>query len=135
MRTAASRVPLAGRQTPGPRCPTAPRARPGGGGTQFLQVGALTRPLRAGHRQSSSLCPTSLPDRDSPTGLGGPSWASWSCSWERSTSSGLKSIFTRSSACTRSCEDKPPYSERPLDQALTSQGLLPGDDKFFLHGL
>ena len=60
-----------------------------------------------GSCQSSSLCPDSLLETGSCRGLEVPSWASWGCSWGRSISSGLKSIFTRSSACTRSCKDKP----------------------------
>lgn len=57
--------------------------------------------------QSSSLCPDSLLETDASAVWGCPCCASWGCSMGRSMSSGLKSIFTRSSACTLSCKDKP----------------------------
>lgn len=87
-----------------------------------------------GSCQSSSLGPDSLLETGSCRGLGVPSWASWGCSWGRSISSGLKSIFTRSSACTRSCKDKPlavqgglwtRYSPSPRCYFLENKKVLP----------
>lgn len=83
--------------------------------------------LRPSCCHSSSLGCDSLSDGDSSPGFGEPCWSGRGCSWGRSTSSGLKSIFTRSSACTLSCKAK--SSQR----ARTSSLLLPREQWHCCH--
>lgn len=83
--------------------------------------------LRPSCCHSSSLGCDSLSDRDSSPGFEEPCWSGRGCSWGRSTSSGLKSIFTRSSACTLSC--KANSSQR----ARTSSLLLPREQWHNCH--
>lgn len=75
-------------------------------------MGPMTPASDLAANHSSSLCCDSLSDGDSSPGFGESCWSCRGCFWRKSTSSGLNSILTRSSACTLSCNGRPSPQRR-----------------------